>query len=99
MSKNIQNTLTYKQVTKDFQKEAVKLKSITLNDRQVCDLELILNGAFNPLTGFMNKKDYNAVLNTMRLDNGKLWPIPITLDIDQDTIDLYKLKISFKSSS
>ena len=46
----------------------------------------------------MNKKDYNAVLNTMRLDNGKLWPIPITLDIDQDTIDLYKLKKGIKIS-
>ena len=97
-NKNIQNTLSYTQVTKDFQNKAAKLNSITLTDRQVCDLELILNGAFNPLTGFMNKKDYNAVLNTMRLDNGKLWPIPITLDIDQDTIDLYKLKKGIKVS-
>ncbi len=57
------------------------LHSWQLNDRQICDLELILNGAFNPLGGFLNKKSYDNVLKKMRLTDGSLWPIPITLDV------------------
>ena len=59
-----------------------ELPSWTLTQRQVCDLELILNGGFAPLTGFMNQADYNGVLSDMRLANGTLWPMPITLDVD-----------------
>lgn len=55
--------------------------SWTLNDRQVCDLELILNGGFSPLTGFLTRSDYASVLAGMRLSNGLLWPVPITLDV------------------
>ena len=62
MSKDIKKSLSYNQVTKGLQNEAVKLKSITLSDRQVCDLELILNGAFSPIKGFMNKQDYDFIL-------------------------------------
>ena len=54
-----------------------------LNDRQLCDLELILNGGFSPLKGFLNKKDYYSVIKDMRLENGDLWPIPINLDVDE----------------
>ena len=56
--------------------------SLTLNRRQLCDLELILNGGFAPLDGFMKQADYENVLQNMRLSNGTLWPIPITLDVD-----------------
>ena len=49
MTKNIKKSLSYKQVIKGLQDEAVKLNSITLSTRQVCDLELILNGSFNPI--------------------------------------------------
>ena len=59
-------------------------KALTLNERQVCDLELILNGAFYPLKGFMNKSDYKSVLENMRLKNGTLWPMPITLDVSKN---------------
>ncbi|MDC3166234.1 bifunctional sulfate adenylyltransferase/adenylylsulfate kinase [Candidatus Marinimicrobia bacterium] len=54
-----------------------------LTERQLCDCELILDGSFNPLNGFMTKKDYNSVLETMRLANGKLFPIPIVLDVNE----------------
>ena len=62
--------------------------SWTLNDRQICDLELILNGSFEPLNGFLGKKDFESVINDLRLENGTLWPIPITLDVSIEFADL-----------
>jgi sulfate adenylyltransferase len=55
--------------------------SVTLNQRQLCDLELLLCGGFSPLSGFMGQADYESVIKTMRLQDGGLWPIPITLDV------------------
>ncbi|HEY4592253.1 MAG TPA: hypothetical protein VIJ61_07595, partial [Thermoanaerobaculia bacterium] len=52
-----------------------------LTPRQFCDLELILNGGFSPLTGFMKKADHDSVCERMRLADGTLWPIPILLDV------------------
>jgi sulfate adenylyltransferase len=63
--------------------KAKNYKSWNLTPRQLCDLELLLNGAFSPLEGFLNKDDYNAVVKTMRLSNDVLWPIPITLDVSE----------------
>lgn len=56
--------------------------SWNLTARQLCDLEMLLCGAFAPLKGFLNKPDYESVVMTMRLSNGSLWPIPITLDVN-----------------
>ncbi len=58
--------------------------SITLTQRQLCDLELLVSGAFSPLTGFMDQKTYLSVIEQGRLPDQLLWPIPITLDISQD---------------
>ncbi|QPG73093.1 hypothetical protein FOA43_000398 [Brettanomyces nanus] len=63
--------------------EAANLKSIVLTERQICDLELLLNGGFSPLTGFLNQKDYQAVVHKMRLTSGVIWTIPINLDVSQ----------------
>ena len=68
------------------QAEALKhhganLPSWDLTDRQICDLELLMNRGFYPLTGFLGEEDYKAVLRDMRLADGSLWPIPITLDV------------------
>jgi sulfate adenylyltransferase len=52
-----------------------------LNERQLCDLELLLNGGFAPLTGFLGRRDYESVVGRMRLSDGTLWPIPVTLDV------------------
>ena len=56
-------------------------KSWDLTDRQLCDLELLMNGGFSPLDGFLGRVDYESVLTDMRLASGVLWPIPITLDV------------------
>ncbi len=61
--------------------EAVECRSLDLTVRQLCDLELLLNRGFYPLAGFMGEKDYESVLNTMRLADGGVWPIPICLDV------------------
>lgn len=63
------------------------LHTLILNPRQLCDIELILNGGFSPLNNFMSQEDYQSVLNTMHLANGSLWPIPITLDISKQFAD------------
>jgi len=67
--------------------ESVHFPSIFLMDRQLCDLELLLSGAFSPLKGFLNQTDYRSVLENMRLSSGLLWPIPITLDITEKEAD------------
>ena len=60
------------------------LKSWDLNRRQTCDLDLLLNGSFYPLTGFLTKQEYQSVCQTMELPSGELWPIPINLDVSQE---------------
>ena len=55
-----------------------------LTERQLCDLELLGTGAFSPLTGFMTQPDYDRVCAEMRLADGTLWPMPITLDVPED---------------
>lgn len=57
------------------------IHSLSLNGRQMADLELILNGAFSPLRGFMTSADYESVLDRMQLQNGILWPLPVCLDV------------------
>ena len=49
-------------MNKKFKKDASKYKSWVLRDRQICDLEMILNGGFSPLNGFLNKENYENVL-------------------------------------
>jgi len=55
-----------------------------LTPRQLCDLEMLLNGSYSPLQGFMTQADYDGVVNSMRLANGTLWPLPVVLDVTED---------------
>jgi sulfate adenylyltransferase len=67
-----------------------ELPSWDLTPRQLCDLEILLTGGFSPLQGFMTKKDADAVASGMRLADGTLWPIPITLDVTEPVAALLK---------
>jgi len=61
--------------------KATSLPSVQLSARSLCDLELLTTGAFSPLDRFMGKADYTSVLDEMRLTDGTLFPIPITLPV------------------
>src|SRR6056297_2832510 len=63
--------------------EAGDLMSWDLSPRQICDLELLMNGGFNPLKGFLTEADYDRVVEEMRLSDGALWPMPVTLDVSE----------------
>ena len=72
----------------DLARRAGQGPTLQLTPRSLCDLELLAFGGFSPLTGFMSKADYDSVLNNMRLANGLIWSIPITLPVAQlDGID------------
>ena len=66
---------------------AGSLPSWDLTARQVCDLELLMNGGFYPLKGFQSQADYLSTVETMRTSDGALWPIPVTLDVSEKFAD------------
>jgi len=68
----------------ELKAQSREFPSWDLTPRQVCDLELLMSGGFSPLTGFMNRADYEGVCQNMRLTSGVLWPIPITLDVKEE---------------
>ncbi len=67
-----------------IKKESVDYPSWDLTARQICDLEMISVGAFSPLDGFMRKADYESVKNDIRMADGTVWPMPITLDVTEE---------------
>lgn len=75
------NLLVAADLAEDLKTESERYISVTLTRRQLCDLELLMNGGFSPLKGFMGRAAYESVLREMRLPDGQLWPVPIVLDI------------------
>ena len=67
----------------DLKAESKDWPSWDLTARQLCDIELLMNGGFSPLTGFLGREDYEAVCDKMRLSDGTLWPMPVTLDVSE----------------
>ena len=63
---------------------SLDMPSVTLSQRQLCDIELMMNGGFTPLDGFMDREAYEHVVDSMRLPGGELWPIPVTLDVSRE---------------
>lgn len=78
------NLLVDEERAEQLKVESLDYLSVTLTQRQACDLELLINGGFSPLTGFMNRGDYANVVEHMRLASGVLWPVPVTLDVTED---------------
>ncbi len=71
-------------------RKAPELERITLNDREISDLELIAIGGFSPLEGFMCRDDYHSTIDTMTLKNGLPWTIPVTLSTTRENADRLK---------
>ncbi len=72
---------------KELKEEILHLKSIQIPQRFVCDLEMLATGAFSPLDRYMGKEDYESVLESMRLKNGLLFPIPVILPVKREQIE------------
>ncbi|MNM39954.1 Sulfate adenylyltransferase [compost metagenome] len=78
------NRIAEGQEREQLLKDAAGLKSIAINTWTISDLDLIGVGAFSPLTGFLNEEDYHSVVKNMRLANGTVWSIPITLSLGEE---------------
>jgi sulfate adenylyltransferase len=79
--------------------KAAKLPSIKISMRALCDLELLATGGFSPLTTFMGKADYESVLHKMRLADGTLWPLPITLTVDPKELPTVGEEIALRNAN
>ena len=76
---------------KEIKEQSRDWPSWDLTPRQLCDLEMLCNGSFSPLTGFMKKADYESVCSDkMRLADGTLWTMPITLDVSKEFAEKIK---------
>jgi hypothetical protein len=77
----LQNLVVDEARAAQLKKDSQGFPAVTLTQRQLCDLELLMNGAFSPLRGFMSREAYESVLDKMRLPDGLLWSMPIALDV------------------
>lgn len=78
------NLLLEDKAAESLRNESGTFHPLTLSQRQICDLELLVTGALSPLTGFMNQNDYDSVINNTTLDDGTVWPLPYCLDISEE---------------
>lgn len=74
-----------------FKVQTQAMKSWAMTARQICDLEMLLTGAFAPLANFMGEADYHSVVENMHLTNGQFWPVPIALDVSKTFADSLNL--------
>jgi sulfate adenylyltransferase len=75
-----------------------RLPNVQISARAMCDLELLATGAFSPLDRFMGKADYERVLTEMRLKDGTLFPLPVTLPIDESALTNYSEQITLSDT-
>lgn len=81
---NAESLLVHFRRAELLKERAMEFKSVNLNPRQLCDLDMLLNRAFYPLDGYLGRKDYESVLSDMRLSDGTLWPLPICLGVSEE---------------
>ncbi|MES0360090.1 MAG: bifunctional sulfate adenylyltransferase/adenylylsulfate kinase [Anaerolineales bacterium] len=82
----------------DLLEKSSHLPSVQISQRALCDLELLATGAFSPLDRFMGKADYERVLTEMRLTNGVLFPIPVTLPVDEESLPSWGEQITLSDA-
>ena len=80
----VSDLLVDESTAEELRQASLAFPSLTLSRRQLCDLELLINGGFSPLGGFMDRTTYEAVLAGCRLPDGSPWPMPVVLDVDAD---------------
>lgn len=81
---NAESLLVHFRRVERLKEQAIDFKSIYLNPRQLCDLEMLLSRAYYPLDGYLCRSDYESVLDNMQLADGTLWPLPICLGTEED---------------
>lgn len=88
------NLVVSKEERKELVERSKRLPSVQISARALCDLELLATGAFSPLDRFMKKADYERVLTEMRLTDGTLFPIPVTLPVDESALPTWGEQIT-----
>jgi sulfate adenylyltransferase len=91
------NLLVSPEERAELTRQANKLSSLRLTEREVCDLEMLAVGAFSPLDRFMGQADHQRVLDEMRLSSGHLFPLPVTLSVEEETAVSLGQEIALRS--
>jgi sulfate adenylyltransferase len=81
------NLMVNEEELQEWIEKSSRFPIVQVSARSLCDLELLATGAFSPLTRFMGKADYQRVINEMRLEDGTLFPIPVTLPMDAKVLE------------
>jgi sulfate adenylyltransferase len=93
------NRIVSHDAAQEIVQRAASLPSITITPRQISDLELLGNGAFSPLTGFMGQADYRSVVDELHLANGLAWTIPVTLGVDPDEVPAINATVALRDAA
>ncbi len=92
------NLMVSDEERQELMEKSRRLPSVQISARAMCDLELLATGAFSPLDRFMKKADYERVLTEMRLDDGTLFPIPVTLPVEENALPTWGEQITLSDS-
>ncbi len=85
------NTLASASEREQWLQKAASLPRLTLNERELSDIDMLACGALSPLKGFMGQADYESVVEKMRLANGLVWSLPITLSVKEENASKYEV--------
>jgi len=94
----LKNVIIEGEERQELLERSSRLPSVQISARSMCDLELLATGAFSPLDRFMGKSDYERVLTEMRLTDGTLFPIPITLPVDESALPSWGEQITLSDA-
>ncbi|MGD9091713.1 MAG: hypothetical protein PVF74_02615, partial [Anaerolineales bacterium] len=92
------NLLVEGEERQELLEKSNRLPSVRISARSLSDIELLATGAYSPLTRFMCRADYERVLTEMRLNNGLLYPIPVTLPVEESDLPSWSEQITLSDS-